>query len=61
MFPKAKSTVYPGIAYAHLSFDNESDWDEILSKCTEVSPAYYFEIEERPVFLICTELLSFQM
>ena len=51
-FSKAQVSVFPGIAYCYVRFENEKDADEMLSNSKEVGDTYFLEVQERPVFMI---------
>jgi hypothetical protein len=57
-FPQAEVFVYPGTSYSFLSFKDETSKEETLRKCTSVDPAFYLEINEKPIFILRTALTA---
>ena len=51
-FPQAKSYIFPGMSYCCIEFNTPEEATAVMGRATEVSPAYYIEIGDKPMFLI---------
>lgn len=51
-FPQAKTYIFPGMSYCCIEFATPEEATAIMETATEVSPAFFIEVEDKPMFLI---------